>query len=56
VGSGTPLTTYVTTTNGTRVFAEGRGDMGRTPRARQDGLARIARTEYRRQQRACVRN
>jgi hypothetical protein len=30
-GSGTPLTTYVTTTNGTRVFAEGRGDMGRTP-------------------------
>jgi hypothetical protein len=30
-GSGTPLTTYITTTNGTRVFAEGRGDMGRTP-------------------------
>jgi hypothetical protein len=29
-GSGTPLTTYVTTTNGTRVFVEGRGDMGRT--------------------------
>ena len=30
-GSGTPLTTYVTTTNGTRVFVNGRGDMGRTP-------------------------
>jgi hypothetical protein len=30
-GSGTPLTTYVTTTNGTRVFVDGRGDMGRTP-------------------------
>ena len=30
-GSGTPLTTYVTTINGTEVFAEGRGDMGRTP-------------------------
>ena len=29
-GSGTPLTTYVTTTNGTRVFVNGRGDMGRT--------------------------
>lgn len=30
-GSGTPLTTYVTTTNGTRVFVNGRGDLGRTP-------------------------
>jgi hypothetical protein len=30
-GSGTPLTTYVTTINGTEVFVEGRGDMGRTP-------------------------
>jgi hypothetical protein len=30
-GSGTPLTTYVTTTNGTRAFVEGRGDLGRTP-------------------------
>jgi hypothetical protein len=30
-GSGTPLTTYVTTTNGTRVFVNGRGDIGRTP-------------------------
>jgi hypothetical protein len=30
-GSGTPLTTYVTTVNGTEIFAEGRGDMGRTP-------------------------
>jgi hypothetical protein len=30
-GSGTPLTTLVTTINGTEVFAEGRGDMGRTP-------------------------
>jgi hypothetical protein len=29
--SGTPLTTYVTTINGTEVFVEGRGDMGRTP-------------------------
>ncbi|MBI4885704.1 MAG: TonB-dependent receptor [Acidobacteria bacterium] len=29
-GSGTPLTTYVTTTNGTRVFVNGRGDLGRT--------------------------
>jgi hypothetical protein len=30
-GSGTPLTTYVTTVNGTEIFVEGRGDMGRTP-------------------------
>ena len=30
-GSGTPLTTYVTTVNGTEIFAEGRGDLGRTP-------------------------
>lgn len=30
-GSGTPLTTSVTTTNGTRVFVNGRGDLGRTP-------------------------
>lgn len=30
-GSGTPITTYVTTVNGTEVFVEGRGDLGRTP-------------------------
>jgi hypothetical protein len=30
LGSGTPLTTYVNTINGTEVFVEGRGDMGRT--------------------------
>jgi hypothetical protein len=29
-GSGTPLTTYVNTINGTEVFVNGRGDMGRT--------------------------
>lgn len=29
-GSGTPLSTYVVTTNGTNLFVEGRGDMGRT--------------------------
>jgi hypothetical protein len=29
-GSGTPLTTYVSTINGTEIFVEGRGDMGRT--------------------------
>jgi Carboxypeptidase regulatory-like domain/TonB-dependent Receptor Plug Domain len=29
-GSGTPLTTYVNTSNQTQVFVEGRGDMGRT--------------------------
>ena len=28
--SGTPLSTYVVTTNGTNVFVDGRGDMGRT--------------------------
>jgi hypothetical protein len=30
LGSGTPLTTYVNTLNGTEVFVEGRGNMGRT--------------------------
>jgi hypothetical protein len=30
-GSGTPLTTYVNTLNGTEIFVDGRGDMGRTP-------------------------
>ena len=30
-GSGTPMTTYVATTNQTEVMVEGRGDMGRTP-------------------------
>jgi hypothetical protein len=30
-GSGTPISTYVVTLNGTNVFVEGRGDMGRTP-------------------------
>jgi outer membrane receptor protein involved in Fe transport len=31
VGSGTPVSTYVNTTNQIPVFVEGRGDMGRTP-------------------------
>ena len=31
VGSGTPLTTDVSTLHAIDVFAEGRGDMGRTP-------------------------
>ena len=31
VGSGTPLTTYVSTSHATDAFVEGRGDMGRTP-------------------------
>ncbi|MBK5295362.1 MAG: TonB-dependent receptor [Acidobacteriia bacterium] len=30
-GSGTPLTTLMNTTNGTQVFVNGRGDLGRTP-------------------------
>jgi hypothetical protein len=30
-GSGTPLTTYVVSSNQTNLFVEGRGDMGRTP-------------------------
>ena len=30
-GSGTPLTTYVVSTNQTNLFVDGRGDMGRTP-------------------------
>jgi hypothetical protein len=30
-GSGTPLSTYVSTDNSTELFVEGRGDMGRTP-------------------------
>jgi hypothetical protein len=30
-GSGTPMTTYVNTTNQTQVMVNGRGDMGRTP-------------------------
>lgn len=30
-GSGTPLTTYVVSTNQTQLFVDGRGDMGRTP-------------------------
>jgi len=30
-GSGTPISTYVVTTNQIPVFVEGRGDMGRTP-------------------------
>jgi carboxypeptidase family protein/TonB-dependent receptor-like protein len=29
--SGTPISTYVTSTNGADLFVEGRGDMGRTP-------------------------
>jgi len=31
VGSGTPISTYVNTTNGIAAFVNGRGDMGRTP-------------------------
>jgi hypothetical protein len=31
VGSGTPLTTYVSTSHATDAMVEGRGDMGRTP-------------------------
>ena len=30
-GSGTPMTTYVTSDHGTHLFVNGRGDMGRTP-------------------------
>jgi carboxypeptidase family protein/TonB-dependent receptor-like protein len=30
IGSGTPLTTYVNTINGTEIFVDGRGDIGRT--------------------------
>jgi hypothetical protein len=30
-GSGTPISTYVSTDNSTELFVEGRGDMGRTP-------------------------
>jgi hypothetical protein len=30
-GSGTPISTYVNTTNQSEVFVSGRGDMGRTP-------------------------
>jgi hypothetical protein len=30
-GSGTPLTTLVNTLNGTQIFVDGRGDLGRTP-------------------------
>src|SRR4030095_489893 len=29
--SGTPISTYVTSTNGADLFVNGRGDMGRTP-------------------------
>jgi hypothetical protein len=37
-GSGTPLTTYVNTINGTEIFVEGRGDMGRTDALTQTDL------------------
>jgi len=36
--SGTPLTTYVNTTNQAEVFVNGRGDMGRTPAFLQTNL------------------
>jgi hypothetical protein len=36
--SGTPISTYVNTTNQTEVFVNGRGDMGRTPAATQTNL------------------
>ena len=31
IGSGTPVSTYLETSNQTQVFVNGRGDMGRTP-------------------------
>jgi len=34
-GSGTPISTYLQTANGTQVFVNARGDMGRTPRLNQ---------------------
>lgn len=37
-GSGTPISTYVNTTNQTEVFVNGRGDMGRTPVFTQTNL------------------
>lgn len=37
-GSGTPLSTYVATTNQIPVFVDGRGDMGRTPFLTQTDL------------------
>lgn len=37
-GSGTPISTYVNTTNQTEVFVNGRGDMGRTPTFTQTNL------------------
>ena len=37
-GSGTPISTYVNTTNQTEVFVNGRGDVGRTPAFTQTNL------------------
>jgi hypothetical protein len=37
-GSGTPLTTYVNTLNGTEIFVNGRGDLGRTDALTQTDL------------------
>lgn len=37
-GSGTPLTTMVNTLNGTQIFVNGRGDLGRTPFLTQTDL------------------
>ena len=37
-GSGTPISTYVNTTNQTEVFVNGRGDLGRTPTFTQTNL------------------
>lgn len=37
-GSGTPISTYVNTTNQSEVFVNGRGDMGRTPRLTETNL------------------
>jgi hypothetical protein len=37
-GSGTPISTYVNTTNQTEVFVNGRGDMGRTPTLSQTNV------------------
>ncbi len=51
-GSGTPMSTYVNTTNQTEVFVNGRGDIGRTPALTQANLliahtVPLARTKLR---------
>ena len=49
-GSGTPMSTYVNTTENAPVFVNGRGDMGRTPFLDQDRPADRARSEVQRKQ------